>query len=204
MGNACMRKKKPKLEIKDNTIKTDYTKNKPTTNILITSTPPIETPDMSVYMQTVNNQTPKSEYSRKSSARLNPIRKNFDSNIDNGSFMEYSFVKNDSSKFLNEQVSQSFKVYGVSKSKEKSEIIRSLQNQSIPSFDSNLQNDLLLITEENMEILNFLSQNNISGPYYFDDVHHSKIDLNSSTQKYITKQTPSSQSNLIPNLRKTC
>jgi hypothetical protein len=64
----------------------------------------------------------------------------------------------------------------------------------VPSFNAISNNDLLLITEENVEILKYLSHYNPSGPYYFEDIHHSKTELKSSSQKFIFKKNPITKS----------
>ena len=195
MGNACMGKKSKPIEVQE-PVKNIQNKKIPKTDLLITSTPPIETPDMSVYIQTVNNQTPKSEYSRRSSARLNPIKRDFRSSFDNQiSNISYSFVQSIFEEDIRSD-GKSFKIHGTDISEERSDIFKSLQNQSIPSFNAISKNDLLLMTEENVEILNYLTQNQ-SGPYYFNDGNLSKTDLNFSSKKYIFKKNQKTQSIFI-------
>ena len=169
----CLKKKIHQVSIKN-----IITKNIPNTNVLITSTPPIETPDMSVYMQTLNNHTPKSEYSRRSSIGLKPLKRNFQSSFDNEIIPEkYSFADSRFEEGSSKDNGRSFKIHGTSDIKDDNEIFKSLQNQSIPSFNAISKNDLMLITEENVEILNYLSQNHPSGPYYFNDINLSLIHI---------------------------
>jgi hypothetical protein len=191
MGNVCLRKKKKKILIDDNVpVPMETPKNTPNTNIILTSNPPIETPDMSINMQTLHHQTPRSEYSRKSTSRIQPVKNNLQSNFDNNvSHESYSFINNNFDDLYND--SKSFRIFGTNN---KSEMFNTLQNESIPSFNAISNNDLLLITEENVEILKYLSHYNPSGPYYFNDIHHSKTELNSSAQKYIFKKNPVTKS----------
>lgn len=190
MGNACLSKKKQKLppitqiQIPSPT----QTPQKQTKNIIITSTPPIETPDLSVYMQTVNNQTPKSEYSRKSSARIRPLKRHIESSINNHIVsQEYSFLRSQMQESQISEKEKSFRIFGADSLNVNSRVFQTLRNQGLASFEAISQNDLLLMTEENMEILHFLSKGNGSGPYYFEDSGHRETGLNSPANKLVIK-----------------
>jgi hypothetical protein len=191
MGNACLGKKSNKPKLHKELTFPETPSNKTAKNIIITSTPPIETPDLSVYMQTVNNQTPKSEYSRRSSARLHPLRRRNDSSPNNHvASQDYSFMNSSKLNSLNQSNEKSFRIFGTNGVDMNSRLFQTLKEESVLSLNSISKNDLLLITEENMEILHFLSQKNKSGPYYFeDDIPQSKTDLDSGSKKYIIKSS---------------
>jgi hypothetical protein len=198
MGNVCMGKK-PKISQLNTKTSTnlfsqnDLNKEKQlqtpkNDQVIYKLTSPIETPETSIYMQTLNNLTPKSEFSIKSSKKLKPMKKNFENSIHNDiQQSDLSFadchLKNDS---INSQ-NNSFRIYGTNNSRKKSDFFTSLRNLDLPELKA-VSKDSMLITDGNIEILYDLSNQEISGPIYFNDPQSQKTELKMSSQKYIIKK----------------
>ena len=191
MGSICLGQKKKHRNVNSQILLERKKKPKKITNkVLITSTPPIETPDLSMYLQNINNHTPKSEYSRKNSSRLQPIKTKFDSS-DKFSFDEekYSFLQ---SRRENEKEKYSFEVYGESVSRVNASYLKeNMKNISKDSLKNISKNDLLLMSEDNENILKYLTNQNSKDDDHFERLPQMNFSLKTTLMKPIY-QTPKS------------
>lgn len=124
--------------------------------------------------------------SRRCLSRLDPskIRSTEDSKFDQS--REPSFIQEQKIEGSFDQ--KSFKIFGVGDSKGSRQILQNINQQNVSSLNAISKNDLLLITEENIEILDCLSDNSRSGPIYFESEFNSEFLTNLSNKNYIGGQ----------------